>query len=294
MKPNVKNGLYSLGKMLAALVGAFCYAFGINMFISGLGLYSGGIMGLSQLIGNLLKNVAGLPKYNIAGVIYYIINIPIFILAYRSIGKKFILRTLICVTAISVFTVLIPTPAVPIVEEKTVNCLIGGFISGFGIGLTLRMGGSCGGTDIIGLYCIKRDFRVSVGNINLAVNIVLYALCMIFFNVETAIYSVIFAVMSSIALDHTYSQSINAEATVITKRHGREIAEAVNNRLVRGVTSWEGKGAYTDENTQILCIILSKYELTALRNMIREIDPHAFVIVKEGVKIEGNYLKKLG
>ncbi len=290
----LKSGFSSVGKVVMSVVGAFLYAFGINMFIAGLGLYSGGIMGLSQLIRNQINGFIPLHGVNLAGIIYYIINIPIFILAYRSIGKKFLLRTLLCVTAISLFTTLIPTPAEQIVGDKLVSCLIGGFISGFGLGLALRSGGSGGGTDIIGLYCIKKDLRVSVGTINLAVNVVLYAVCMWLYDVETAIYSILFAVASSVALDHTYSQSINAEVTVITKSHGKEIAEAVNHRLVRGVTSWNGKGTYTDQETEVLCIILSKYELTALRSIIHETDPHAFVIVKEGVKIEGNYLKKVG
>ena len=285
--------LNQLGKIPLAIVGTFCYAFGIRMFISGIGLYSGGVMGICQLISALIGHFIPLHGFDPAGIIYYIFNIPIFILAYKAIGKMFLLRTLICVTAISIFTSIIPVPATPIVDDRLVTCIIGGLISGFGVGLTLRMGSSCGGTDIIGLYCIKRNMSISVGNISLMVNIVLYTICMIAFNVDTAIYSILFAVASAVTVDHTYSQSINDEATIITKSHGKQIAEAVNHRLVRGVTSWVGKGAYTDEDTQVLCVILSKYEVPALKAIIREIDPHAFVIVKEGVKIEGNYLKKL-
>ena len=88
-------------------------------------------------------------------------------------------------------------------------------------------------------------------------------------------------------------QNTIAEATVITKEHGHEIAEVVNQRLVRGVTSWVGCGEYTNQETQVLYIILSKYEVPTLKAMIRGIDPHAFVVIKEGVKIEGNYLKKM-
>ncbi|MCH5187140.1 MAG: YitT family protein [Oscillospiraceae bacterium] len=289
---NIENARSnSIKKVLLAVVGTFFYTFGIRMFISGLGLYSGGVLGLSQLIGTLVSRY--LLSFDLAGIIYYVINIPIFILAYKAIGRRFFVRTLICVTTTAIFMSVIPSPAVPLVSDRLVNCIIGGFISGFGLGLTLRMGGSTGGTDIIGLYCIKKDIPISVGNLSLSVNVVLYGICMIVFNVETAIYSILFAVASSLAVDHTYSQSINTEATVITKGHGHEIAEAVNRRLVRGVTSWSGKGEYTDEETQVLCIILSKYEISALRAIIREIDPHAFVILKEGVKIEGNYLKKL-
>lgn len=287
------GGFSRFWRLPLAIAGTFFYTLGIKLFITGLGLYSGGVMGLSQLIRSLLARFVTLPSFDLAGVIYYLINIPIFILAYRSIGKKFLLKTLICVTSISAFMTLIPTPSAPIVDDVLVNCLIGGFISGCGTGLALRMGGSSGGTDIIGVYCIKKNLPLSVGNLSLGVNIVLYGICMLVFNVETAIYSIIFAVVSSMALDKTYSQSINAEATVITKGRGREIAEAVNLRLVRGVTSWAGRGAYTDEETQVLCIILSKYEISALKAIIREIDPSAFVIIKEGVKVEGNYLKKL-
>ena len=287
------KNLRIIGKIFLGIVGTFLYAFGIKMFITGLGLYSGGVMGLSQLIRTLISGFVAIPGIDIAGVIYYLINIPIFFLAYKAIGKGFFIRTLMCVTFIALFMSIIPSPKIPIVNEKLVSCIIGGFISGCGIGLALRTGGSSGGTDIIGLYCIKKNLPLSVGNINLAVNVVLYGVCMIVFDVETAIYSILFAVVSAIALDHTYSQSINAEAMVITKSHGKEIAEEVNRRLVRGVTEWNGRGAYTNEETQVLCIILSKYELPALKHIIHSIDPHAFVILKEGVKIEGNYLKKL-
>lgn len=291
---NTENtGFKSHIKVLPAVVGTFLYTLGIKMFISGLGLYSGGVMGIGQLISTLIYRFTGPMSFDLSGVIYCIINIPIFILAYKSIGGRFLARTLVCVITTSVFMSLIPAPVVPPVDDELVNCIIGGFISGFGTGLTLRMGASAGGTDIIGLYCIKKGIHISVGNLSLAVNVVLYSICMIAFNAETAIYSILFAAASSLAVDFTYSQSINTEATVITKNHGHEIAEAINCRLVRGVTSWAGRGSYTDEEKQVLCIILSKYEIPALRAIIREIDPHAFVILKEGVRIEGNYLKKL-
>lgn len=276
-----------------AVVGTFFYCFGINMFITGIGLYSGGIMGICQLIRTFLGGFFQLPKVDLAGIIYYIFNIPIFILAYKTIGKMFLMRTLICVTAISVFTTLIPVPQNPIVNDTLLTCLIGGFVSGFGSGLTLRMGSSSGGMDIIGLYCIKHNINLSVGNMSLIVNVVLYGICMLVFDVETAIYSILFAIASSIALDRTYSQSINAEATVISKSYANEIAEAVNTRLNRGATSWAGEGAYTGDKAGVLYIILSKYEVSALKAIIREIDPHAFVVIKEGVKVEGNYTKKL-
>lgn len=291
---NTKNKYRTyIGKTLLAVAGTFLYTLGIKLFISELGLYSDGTMGISQLISSLISRFITLPGIDMAGLIYYMINIPIFFLAYKSIGKGFLLRTLVCVTTTAVFMTFMPTPATPVVSDRLLSCIIGGFISGCGIGFTLRMGGSSGGTDIIGLYCTKKQIPLSVGNISLSLNIVLYSICMIVYNVETAIYSMLFAVVASMALDRTYSMSINAEATVITKDHGQEIAEVVNHRLVRGVTSWTGCGEYTNQETKVLYIILSKYEVPTLKAMIREIDPHAFVVIKEGAKIEGNYLRKM-
>ncbi len=286
----VKHG----SKVLLAVAGTFFYAFGINMFITGMGLYSGGVMGICQLIRSLVDYIVPqMSKFDISGIIYYIINIPIFIMAYKTIGKMFLARTIICVTTISVFMSVIPIPSTMLVEDELVMCLIGGLISGFGSGLTLRMGSSSGGMDIISIYCIKHSVPLSVGNISLIINIVLYGICMVAFNVDTAIYSIIFAVASAMALDATYSQSINVEVTVITKSPQGQIEKAVNEGLTRGVTSWHGQGAYTGEGVRVLYIVMSKYEVPTAKHIIKSIDPSAFVVVKEAVKVDGNFLKKL-
>ncbi len=280
-------------KMILAVLGGFLYAFGINMFITGLGLYSGGIMGIAQLLRTLSDSFFTDLPFDLAGVIYYIINIPLLFIAYRTIGKGFIFRTVVCVSAISLFMAVIPAPKTPILEDRLLSCLIGGYISGFGSGLTLRMGSSAGGMDIVGLYCIKRNLPLSVGNIALIINILLYGICMVVFNVETAVYSIVFALVSSIALDKTYSQTINAEVIIITKNKENAIDKAINTRLVRGVTSWDGHGSYTNQDARILCVVLSKYEIPSLKEIVHSIDPGAFIIVQEGVKIDGNYIKKL-
>lgn len=280
-------------KMVGAIFGGFLYAFGINMFITGLGLYSDGVMGVSQLLRTFTEYLFGTPPFDLAGIYYYIINIPLFIMAYKTIGRRFILRTFICVTMISLFASFIPVPKTPLLDDKLLCCLIGGYISGFGTGLTLKMGSSSGGTNIIGLYCIKKDLPFSVGGIALMINITLYVVCMIVFNVETALYSMVFAFVSSIALDRTYSQSINVQAIIITKEKSHDIDNAIITKLVRGVTAWNGSGSYTGTDARILCVVLSKYEVASLKALVHDIDPGAFIIVNEGIKVDGNYLKKL-
>ena len=280
-------------RFLGSLLGAFLYAAGINLFVVPAGLYSGGVMGICQVIRTLLLEYLNLSfgSVDIAGIIYYLINIPIFMLAYTRIGKRFFFKTLAAVTAVTVLLSLIPTRI--IVEDQMAGCVVGGLVSGAGVGILLRMGSSGGGMDVIGVLLArwKRDF--SVGKINLLVNLGLYAACLFLFDVEIVVYSVIFAAVYSVAMDKVHTQNINVEVNVITKADTAALEEEVFQELGRGITKWAAQGAYTREKSGILYILLSKYEVNRLKTIIHHHDPQAFIVVNEGVSVDGNYLKKL-
>ncbi len=279
--------------MLGGVFGALLYAAGINLFVVPAQLYSGGLMGICQVIRTVLADAFGLrfQSFDIAGVIYYIINVPIFLVAFSRIGRMFLVKTLASVTAITLFISLIPT--VVIVEDVMAACVVGGIISGAGVGIMLRMGSSGGGTDVVGVLLIKwkRDF--SVGKVNLLVNLVLYGACIFLFDIGTVVYSVIYAAVYSVAMDKVHTQNINVEVHVITKADTSALEKKVFEELGRGITKWSALGAYTYERSHVLYIMLSKYEVNRLKTIIREYDPQAFIVVNEGVSVDGNYLKKL-
>ena len=279
--------------MLGGVFGALLYAAGINLFVVPAELYTGGLMGICQVIRTVLADAFGLrfQSFDIAGVIYYIINVPIFLVAFSRIGRMFLVKTLASVTAITLFISLIPT--VVIVEDVMAACVVGGIISGAGVGIMLRMGSSGGGTDVVGVLLIKwkRDF--SVGKVNLLVNLVLYGACIFLFYIGTVVYSVIYAAVYSVAMDKVHTQNINVEVHVITKADTSALEKKVFEELGRGITKWSALGAYTYERSHVLYIMLSKYEVNRLKTIIREYDPQAFIVVNEGVSVDGNYLKKL-
>ena len=279
--------------MLGGVFGALLYAAGINLFVVPAELYTGGLMGICQVIRTVLADAFGLrfQSFDIAGVIYYIINVPIFMVAFSRIGRMFLVKTLASVTAITLFISLIPT--VVIVEDVMAACVVGGIISGAGVGIMLRMGSSGGGTDVVGVLLIKwkRDF--SVGKVNLLVNLVLYGACIFLFDIGTVVYSVIYAAVYSVAMDKVHTQNINVEVHVITKADTSALEKKVFEELGRGITKWSALGAYTYERSHVLYIMLSKYEVNRLKTIIREYDPQAFIVVNEGVSVDGNYLKKL-
>lgn len=284
---------YEGKRLLGGVFGALLYAAGINLFVVPAGLYTGGLMGICQVIRTVLADYLGLrfQAIDIAGVIYYIINIPIFLVAFSRIGRMFLVKTLAAVTAITLFISLIPTMV--IVKDTMAACVVGGIISGAGVGIMLRMGSSGGGTDVVGVLLIKwkRDF--SVGKVNLLVNLVLYGACIFLFDVGTVVYSVIYAAVYSVAMDKVHTQNINVEVHVITKTDTSTLEKKVFEDLGRGITKWSALGAYTYDRSHVLYIMLSKYEVNRLKTIIREYDPHAFIVVNEGVSVDGNYLKKL-
>lgn len=285
--------IYEGKRSLVCILGAFLYAVGINLFVVPSGLYAGGVMGFSQIIRTLMVDVGGLDLggFDIAGLIYYLINIPLFILAFTRMGRKFFAKTVIAVTAMTVALSVIPT--VSVVEDAMASCVVGGIISGFGVGIILRMGSSGGGMDIVGMIMTKwrRDF--SVGKVNLFVNLALYATCLFLFDVEIVVYSIIYAAAYSLAMDKLHIQNINVEATIITKADTKALEAEIFEELYRGITKWSTMGAYTHDESQILYILLSKYEVNRLKALVRKHDPNAFIVINEGVSIQGNFLKKL-
>lgn len=285
--------IYEGKRTLIAAAGALIFAVGTNLFIVPSGLYSSGIMGLCQVLRTMLVEYLHLNfgSVDIAGMIYYVINIPIFIVGYRKMGKRFVLKTLICVTVMSGSMAVIPVTQ--IVEDTMLACVIGGIICGAGVGILLRMGASGGGMDIVGVILVKWRQDFSVGKVNLMMNLVLYSACLFLFDVETALYSVINAAVYSVAIDKLHAQNINVEVNVITKISSQELEREVFTELGRGITKWKTMGAYTHEESHILYIMMSKYEVHQLKNIVHKYDPQAFIVVNEGVHVEGNYLKKL-
>ena len=282
-------------RMLACILGELIAAFSLNYFIVPLGLYSGGSMGVCQLIRTLLQIWGGLSfgDYDIAGILYFLSNIPILLYARGILGRKFVLKTVVCTIAFSLFYSVIPAPSTMVVNDTLTACLLGGILTGVGSGLVLTCGGSGGGLDVIGLCLSKKGSRFTVGRFSMTFNAFLYALCLILFTPETAIYSVIYNIASAMVVDKAHQQNISVQALIFTRAGERELGRVIMDELGRGVTWWEGVGAYTGENVHVLCVCLSKYEIEELFHTVHEMDPHAFITLQEGVRIYGNFQKKL-
>lgn len=277
-----------------AVAGSFIFALGVNVLITPLGLYNGGFMGIAQLLRTAIVQVLRVPVpegLDLSGLIYFIMNIPLFYLGYRVLGRHFAVKTLITVAIQSIFLMIIPIPAVPVIDDYLTSCIIGGIVAGTGTGLVLRGRSSGGGQDIIGLCCTKKYPGFSVGRINIMMNIFVYAICLFMFNIEIVIYSLIYTTILSVAIDRVHIQNINMSVMIFTKKRG--ISKAVMEQLGRGVTNWDGEGAYTNKTSYILFVMISKYEVGQIKRIVHSIDPDAFMIFTEGCAVDGNFEKRL-
>lgn len=277
--------LKSLGLIV---LGSLIFSLAMNLLIVPMGLYSGGFLGIAQLLREVLLALGvHVENVDVAGIAYLLINIPLFLISFRSIGKPFFIKTLIAVGCYTLFLSAIVSPDQPIITDRLTSCLIGGVIAGIGAGMTLLSGGCGGGEEILGVYLIKKNPFFSVGKLSIIINIFVYGCCLIFFNVETVVYSLIYSVFANLFIDKMHHQNIMMNILIISKKE--DLCELVSEVTGRGATHWDGYGGYTNAPTHILLTVVSKREYRALRKIIKEIDPDAFVVINEDINVMGNF-----
>lgn len=285
---------WDIQKFLNATIGEILFCIGLNLFIVPMGLYTGGFLGIAQLIRTLILNIFHIETtIDIAGIINFIFNVPLFIIAYQKISKTFFTRTLWCVAVQTFCLTLIPIPKDPIIDELITSTLIGGVIAGIGSGMILTSRASGGGTDIIGIILSLKDRNLSVGKISLTINIFVYVISGIFFGIETMIYSILYSVFCTIIVDRTHDQNIVSNAMIFTKDTPNQIIHFIEEELHRGVTYWEAYGGFDKSKTYITYATLSKYELQRLERHLKRLDEHAFMVKTEGLGVVGNFQKYL-
>ena len=282
-----------IDRIVMTVAGNVLYACGVNLMINPIHLYSGGFTGITQLIRLFLTeflHIPEIPGLDYVGIIYFAINIPLFFMAYRVMGRKFCITTLISIAMASAFLALIPVPAVPIVEDRILASVVGGLGSGVGAGLVLRAGSSQGGQDVIGVCLAKTHPNFKVGTIGIIISICIYTVCLFIYDIPTVLYSIIFAVVTGLGIDKVHVQNIKQECMIFTKKPG--LSDLILHDLKRGVTAWDGEGVYTGEGTYVLVTVISKYEEPHLRELIAEHDESAFMIISDNIRVIGNFQKR--
>ena len=277
MKKIISLFNWKLEDVVKVLIGSLLFCYSVNVFIVPNNLYTGGVLGIAQLIRSVFIDVFKFNiTYDFSGILYYLINVPFFFIAYKYISKTFVARTIFAVTVQSLLLSIIPTK--PLLDDMIVNILVGGILGGAGIGIVLSSGGSTGGSDIIGLAIAKKHNDFSVGKLGIILNVVIYSITGLMYGVEIMIYSIIYCVFESITIDRMHDQNICSTAFIFCKKNPKKINEFIKKDLNRDFTYWDAKGGYDDSRTYIIYTALTKYELFRLERYMKTYDDHAFMV----------------
>ena len=270
--------------------GSVLLSLGISLFVTPNHINFGGVIGISQILSHF-SNAFGILDRDVTGIVNFLINVPLFVLAYKIMDLNFCIKTLISILIQTVVLSLFPALTEPIVDDVLLNCIFGALVCGIGVGYGLRSSACCGGIDIPCMCLVKRHPDFKTGGISIAINAVLFSICLFLFDVKSTMYSIVFVFAMYAIADRFHYQNINIAALIFTDN--KEMKQIIMERTGRGVTFWNGYGAYTGKDKDILFCALNKYEIAQLKAIIHEADPKAFVTFFEGPSISGGFEKRL-
>jgi len=262
-------GLITIGSVLCAL--------GINGILIPHHFFGAGFTGVALVIHYLLPSLP-------VGVLYFILNIPLYGLGWMYVGRRFFLYSiggmLIFSGALAVNYVSLP------VYDKIPSAVLAGIITGVGSGIILRSLGSAGGLDILSIILLKQ-FSIRLGTTILAFNSLVLAAGAILFSLEMALYTLIYLYVNSLMINLVVTGLSQRKAVYIISPQWEEISREIQEKIDRGVTIMGGRGGYTGREEQILYTVVTFRELARLKRMISGIDPNAFVVVNDTREVMG-------
>ena len=271
MKKFIKEyGLITIGIALAVA--------GLNLFLVPGKIAAGGVSGIATILYHLFQ----VPL----GVSIAVLNIPLFIFGFRSLGKAFVFKTLYGVALYTALAELIPIlePS----DDLFIGAVFGGVLVGIGIGLVIRMGGTSGGTDMAAKILDERLKNFSVAALLFALDFVIIAVAGVLFEPMVALYAIVSLYIATKVIDFfTVGLSLSKAFYVISDKSD-EIADAILTQMNRGCTSFPAQGRYSQTDKDVLlCVLKWRTEGTRLKKLVKEIDPHAFVIVADVKEVLG-------
>jgi uncharacterized membrane-anchored protein YitT (DUF2179 family) len=271
------------------VLGVFAAGFGLKGFLLSSHFIDGGVTGVSMLLSDVLKFPLS--------ILILLINIPFIALGYRQIGRKFAIKSTLAIAGLSACLAFVSYPDVT--PDKLLTAVFGGFFIGAGIGLAIRGGAVLDGTEIAALLVSKKSHLLKVGDVILILNIFIFLAAAFFLGVEPALYSILTYVAASKTIDFIIHGIEEYTAITIISTKSEDIKEAIIGGLHRGVTVYKGSGGMgskgvSDLEQSILYCVVTRLEIGNVKDVVKEIDPTAFVTTHSLSDVEGGLIKRAG
>ncbi len=255
------------------ITGSLIYVIGLNLFLVPIGLYTTGLMGFAQILATIVQTT--LETNNYTAEIYFMLNIPIIILGWYKVGKKFTMRTFLAVILISVFQMIVPND-LQLVDDPLLATITSGVFIGTGIGITLKNGSSTGGTDIVALY-ISLFKGKSFGLYNLLLNvIVIIGALLVTQDVTVCILMIVSLYTIGVVIDRIHNS--NEKVTLfIMSSHAEDVTKKLLEETSRGVTVIDSRGGMTGRRNNTIIVTIDKGQMYQALTAVKEADEQAFI-----------------
>jgi uncharacterized membrane-anchored protein YitT (DUF2179 family) len=282
MQKHLDKKARHLRDILLVAAGITSACFGLKSFLMPNDFIDGGVTGISLLVSRL----TGLKlSYLIVAI-----NIPFIILGFKQIGKGFAVKTAIAISLLAISLLVLPFE--PVTHDKLLIAVFGGLFLGAGIGFAMRGGCVIDGTEVLALY-ISRNSILTVGNIILVLNILIFGVVAIFLDLVTAMYSILTYLSASKTIDFVVNGLEQYTGVTIISEKNEEIKQFIIDKMKRGVTIYKGEGGYgVKKDIDIVYTVVTKLEMSKLQAEIRQIDPDAFVVQQQIADIKGGVVKR--
>ncbi|MGM9965918.1 YitT family protein [Rummeliibacillus sp. POC4] len=263
--------------IITIIFGSVLIGFAYNFLLIPHKILSGGLSGIAMMLGIITPLNTGL--------LNFVLNLPLLIIGYFKLGKRFIGYTILSVIVLS--TSLYIIPVYELSNDPILASLFGGVIAGVGVGIIFRASGSSGGFDIIGMLLTKkRDFPL--GSVISGMNAIVIIISGFVFSWDAALLTLVSIYATGKAIDLIHTNNLKLTVMIVTSK-GDDMKDKLFSKLYRGITIMNGQGAYTGEERKILITVITRYQLSEVKNTIREVDPHAFVNITETKQVIGSF-----
>ena len=257
--------------------GAAVYSFGIKDIVVAKGLMSGGVSGVALLLFYLTGALG-------PGVYYFLLNLPLMVLGWVSLSRRFILYTVYGMGILSLFMQLMPERA--LIADPLLAAVFGGAVMGAGSGIMLRTLGSAGGTDILAIW-LNQKYNLRIGQFNFVFNLAVFAAGMAFYDPTLALYSIILSYANSKVMDYVLALFNQRKMVFIISDKADAIAREIIHSLKRGATFLHGAGAYTGKSKRVILTITNTVEIKRLEELVFGHDENAFFVVENTFNVLG-------
>jgi len=275
-----------LRKLFFIILGDFLCSIAFNVFFIPNKLLSGGVGGLAIIIHYL----TGIPT----GISVFVINLPIFVIGAKLVDREFVSYAFVSNIIFSSFlTITTGFGKYFIIDDVLLAAVFGAVFNGLGMGLMFRNRTCQGGLDIIAAI-LKKKYNINISTGLMAANTVIISISSLLFGYRSAMYTLISLYLGYKVLDKVQTGFNVKKNIVIVSDKSQELAEAIIQKLHRGVTFLEGMGGYTRENKKVIYCIITSSEVVKLKAIVEEIDPKAFLTINDIVEVKGSDFKNVG